>query len=206
MNLDNHRPVGSRTVNHPLEAAETIESKKRENSIFSNLMKRNHTNRMEDTGHAQKPQTPTRSRAIEAQHMKPPSRDRSAPRNISPHSDPGDLRSYGVRGPRNVGTLLSSQRSQLFREGGSNLFSSLKEKTARTAGGIGKAGNRLFRGNKPSPEPNRKITSAPQNYECRVLSLPLVAQTRQTRIARRLEDSKDKTEFWMPSLPWRCIE
>jgi len=36
--------------------------------------------------------------------------------------------------------------------------------------------------------------------------LPLVEQTRKTRIAKRLEDSKDKTEFWMPALPWRCIE
>jgi hypothetical protein len=27
-----------------------------------------------------------------------------------------------------------------------------------------------------------------------------------TRISTRLEQSRDKTEFWMPALPWRCIE
>jgi hypothetical protein len=37
-------------------------------------------------------------------------------------------------------------------------------------------------------------------------SLPLVEQTRKTRISKRIGASKDETEFWMPSLPWRCIE
>ena len=45
-----------------------------------------------------------------------------------------------------------------------------------------------------------------RNYVCRIINLPLVEQTRKTRIAARLENSKDKTEFWMPALPWRCIE
>jgi hypothetical protein len=39
-----------------------------------------------------------------------------------------------------------------------------------------------------------------------VINLPLVEQTRITRISKKIEASKDKTEFWMPSLPWRCIE
>lgn len=43
-------------------------------------------------------------------------------------------------------------------------------------------------------------------YTCTVINLPLVEQTRRTRIAKRLELSMDKTEFWMPALPWRCIE
>lgn len=43
-------------------------------------------------------------------------------------------------------------------------------------------------------------------YQFKVIHLPLVEQTRITRISSRLENSKDKTEFWMPALPWRCIE
>lgn len=39
-----------------------------------------------------------------------------------------------------------------------------------------------------------------------VLNLPLIQQTRVTRIAKSYDHCKDKTEFWMPALPWRCIE
>lgn len=43
-------------------------------------------------------------------------------------------------------------------------------------------------------------------YQFKIIHQGLVEQTRLTRISQRLEDSKDKTEFWMPALPWRCIE
>lgn len=43
-------------------------------------------------------------------------------------------------------------------------------------------------------------------YQFKVIHLPLIEQTRATRISNRLEHSRDKTEFWMPALPWRCIE
>ncbi|KAF2474645.1 uncharacterized protein BDR25DRAFT_322847 [Lindgomyces ingoldianus] len=45
-----------------------------------------------------------------------------------------------------------------------------------------------------------------EQYVFRVINLGLVEQTRLTRISQRLENSKDKTEFWMPALPWRCID
>jgi hypothetical protein len=43
-------------------------------------------------------------------------------------------------------------------------------------------------------------------YVYRIIHTPLVEQTRLTRISSRLEQSRDKTEFWMPALPWRCID
>ncbi|PVH97781.1 hypothetical protein DM02DRAFT_67019 [Periconia macrospinosa] len=43
-------------------------------------------------------------------------------------------------------------------------------------------------------------------YQFKIIHTPLVEQTRLTRISSRLEHSKDKTEFWMPALPWRCID
>ena len=43
-------------------------------------------------------------------------------------------------------------------------------------------------------------------YVCKIIHKPLIEQTRLTRISTRLEQSRDKTEFWMPALPWRCIE
>lgn len=45
-----------------------------------------------------------------------------------------------------------------------------------------------------------------EHYVCTTISLPLVEQTRKTRIAKKLESSNDKTEYWMPALPWRCID
>lgn len=43
-------------------------------------------------------------------------------------------------------------------------------------------------------------------YQFKIIHTPLIEQTRLTRISSRLENSRDKTEFWMPALPWRCIE
>lgn len=43
-------------------------------------------------------------------------------------------------------------------------------------------------------------------YVCKIIHKPLIEQTRLTRISSRLEQSRDKTEFWMPALPWRCID
>ncbi|ORY09294.1 hypothetical protein BCR34DRAFT_487474 [Clohesyomyces aquaticus] len=45
-----------------------------------------------------------------------------------------------------------------------------------------------------------------EQYVFKIINLGLVEQTRLTRISSRLENSKDKTEFWMPALPWRCID
>lgn len=45
-----------------------------------------------------------------------------------------------------------------------------------------------------------------EHYVLKVINLPLVDQTRRTRISKRLEDSRDKTEFWMPAFPWRAID
>jgi len=43
-------------------------------------------------------------------------------------------------------------------------------------------------------------------YVVKVINLPLVEQARITRISKDLNSCRDKTEYWMPSLPWRCIE
>ncbi|PHH67239.1 hypothetical protein CDD81_3008 [Ophiocordyceps australis] len=45
-----------------------------------------------------------------------------------------------------------------------------------------------------------------EHYTLKVINLPLVEQTRLTRISKRLENSRDKTEFWMPAFPWRAID
>lgn len=46
----------------------------------------------------------------------------------------------------------------------------------------------------------------PDNYTPTIIRMGIVDQTRETRISKRLEMSRDKTEFWLPALPWRCID
>lgn len=95
----------------------------------------------------------------------------------------------------------------VLRDGaGSKLFSNFKTTSAKAADGIGKAGKGLFGKITRSGNGNNKDVTEDEHYVFAVIKLPLVEQTRRTRIAKRLEDSKDKTEFWMPALPWRCIE
>ncbi|KAA8623011.1 rho gtpase activator protein [Pyrenophora tritici-repentis] len=53
-------------------------------------------------------------------------------------------------------------------------------------------------------ESQTPVTNEP--YVCKIIHKPLIEQTRLTRISTRLEQSRDKTEFWMPALPWRCID
>ncbi|KXL41694.1 hypothetical protein M433DRAFT_68935 [Acidomyces richmondensis BFW] len=43
-------------------------------------------------------------------------------------------------------------------------------------------------------------------YVLKVITLPLVEQTRLTRISKDLSSCRDKTEYWMPALPWRAID
>lgn len=92
------------------------------------------------------------------------------------------------------------------REGnGSHLFTNLKNSSSKAAGGLGKASKGIF--NKMTRSGSSSGTDGAEgSYVFKVINLPLVEQTRKTRIAKRLENSKDKTEFWMPALPWRCIE
>ncbi|RMZ89244.1 hypothetical protein DV736_g3526, partial [Chaetothyriales sp. CBS 134916] len=74
---------------------------------------------------------------------------------------------------------------------------------------IGKAGKGLFGKITRSGSNNERetgIAAIEEGYSLRTINLPLVQQTRKTRIAQRLESSRDKTEFWMPALPWRCID
>lgn len=73
---------------------------------------------------------------------------------------------------------------------------------AKTGGGnllnrLGKLGRSGSHNEKELPD---------SEYVIKVINLPLIEQTRITRISKDLGSCRDKTEFWMPSLPWRCIE
>lgn len=97
--------------------------------------------------------------------------------------------------------------SHSFRDGTTLQILSKVHQTGMGVGDrLGKAGKGLFGKITRSDSSTARELVPDEAYTCMVINLPLVKQTRTTRIARRLELSKDKTEFWMPALPWRCIE
>ncbi|TAQ87302.1 hypothetical protein B7494_g4391 [Chlorociboria aeruginascens] len=110
------------------------------------------------------------------------------------HPAPKDVREYG--------RTTTSSFSNSFREG--TFLNNLKSSATKGAGAISKG---LF-GKSTRSASTSEIGHGgdDNNYQFKVLNLPLVEQTRLTRISKRLEDSKDKTEYWMPAFPWRAID
>ena len=97
--------------------------------------------------------------------------------------------------------------SHSFREASTlQIFSNIGQTGKGMGDRLGKAGKGFFGKITRSGSSNERELLTDDSYTCTTINLPLVKQTRKTRIARRLELSKDKTEFWMPALPWRCIE
>ncbi|KAI1335619.1 hypothetical protein F5Y15DRAFT_242320 [Xylariaceae sp. FL0016] len=88
--------------------------------------------------------------------------------------------------------------------GGSTFFGGLKSSGSRAADMISKG---LFgKSGRSASTTEREPMIDDEHYVLKVINLPLVEQTRMTRISKRLEDSRDKTEFWMPAFPWRAID
>lgn len=98
---------------------------------------------------------------------------------------------------RNMNTKEPKEKSNAFVSGSRNVLGK-----AKTGGGMFL--NRLGKLGRSSSNSEKEVPDA--EYKLKVIDLPLVEQTRITRISKRIEASKDKTEYWMPSLPWRCIE
>lgn len=102
-----------------------------------------------------------------------------------------DLQHNDFRGRNNSAGILgttATKAAEGLKAGGRGFFNKL----TRSGSSNERAGH-----TGPMPE---------EEYEPRVLKLPLIEQTRQTRIAKSYDHCRDKTEFWMPALPWRCIE
>ncbi len=94
--------------------------------------------------------------------------------------------------------------SSLRENGGQGFLNNLKNYSSSKAVNI----SRGFL-NKVSRSGSTNEREAPiddEHYVLKVINLPLVEQTRVTRISKKLEESRDKTEFWMPAFPWRAID
>ncbi|CEN61665.1 Putative Rho GTPase activator [Aspergillus calidoustus] len=108
-------------------------------------------------------------------------------------------RSYG-------GSMVPSASLSQVSGASAALFNNLKQSSSGAADRLGKAGKGFFGKITRSGSTNERELVADDNYVCSVIYLPLIQQARRTRIAKRLEDCRDKTEFWMPALPYRCID
>ncbi|KAJ6446237.1 rho GTPase activator [Purpureocillium lavendulum] len=96
---------------------------------------------------------------------------------------------------------LSSSRDN---SGGSTFLSGLRSSSTRAADMISKG---LFgKSSRSGSTTEREPIIDDEHYVLKVINLPLIEQTRLTRISKRLENSRDKTEFWMPAFPWRAID
>ncbi|OJJ42930.1 hypothetical protein ASPZODRAFT_75242 [Penicilliopsis zonata CBS 506.65] len=112
-----------------------------------------------------------------------------------------------TRKERNYGGSMVTSASLSQVSGASAaLFNNIKQSSSGAADRLGKAGKGFFGKITRSGSTNERELLTDDNYICSVINLPLIKQTRKTRIAKRLEDCRDKTEFWMPALPYRCID
>jgi len=107
---------------------------------------------------------------------------------------------------RNVGASEEDFSGQAERKEGGKLLHNIKNTSTRAAGDVGRAGKGFFAKLTRSGSATEKEPHVEENYVFKVINLPLIEQTRITRITSRMENARDKTEFWMPALPWRCIE
>lgn len=226
-------PVGISVLSDSVVNTTSLEaySGRRNKPRFAQLLTRTRSMKMDDTG-GRRPKPTTPSRITVPVHLSEldagmdPGGMRTAPlqrdRDQSfPDVGPSTIRNRSAdrqtpsknQATVPVGTLnnLPAQAPLVSvpgttREGnGSHILTHLKNSSSKAAGGLGKASKGIF--NKMTRSGSSSGKDGVEEYSVfKVIRLPLVEQTRKTRIAKRLEDSKDKTEFWMPALPWRCIE
>ncbi|KAJ5199806.1 Rho GTPase activation protein [Penicillium cf. griseofulvum] len=111
-----------------------------------------------------------------------------------------------LRKERSHGNMVASGSLSQVSGASATIFSNLKSSGSSTADRIGKAGKGFFGKITRSGSTNEREMITDDTYTCSVINLPLIEQARKTRIAKKLEDCRDKTEFWMPALPYRSID
>ncbi|KAF4448525.1 hypothetical protein F53441_8071 [Fusarium austroafricanum] len=216
-----HKPVSADPLRSDLslssagdyDTASPQSSTKKGRSKPFGILNRSRSNRdKEDTSPELKPASPPR------QGNEPELQLNSAPyKSANPGGERSirDMMNSAVRNrsedraPRDSSSTRRAQRDKesktqpsSLNENGGSFFNGLKSSGTRAAGMLSdRFFNKSGRGGRED-----KDALDDEHYQLKVINLPLVEQTRLTRISKRLEDSKDKTEFWMPAFPWRAID
>ncbi|PSR82739.1 Rho GTPase activation protein, partial [Coniella lustricola] len=126
----------------------------------------------------------------------------SSPRNRSADRAPSRDASSDRRGHHDR-EHARHQSNPRDGNGAASFFNNLRREGGRVAETIGKGW--FGKGGRSASTTERELVDD-EHYVLKVINLPLVEQTRLTRISKRLEESRDKTEFWMPAFPWRAID
>jgi len=116
----------------------------------------------------------------------------------------GRLQPSAMKEQNNQNGNRSQTFSSSLNNGGHTFLNNLKSSATKGAGALSKG---LFgKGGRSGSTSEREPPVDDEHYQLKVINRPLVEQTRRTRISKKLEDSRDKTEFWMPAFPWRAID
>lgn len=107
---------------------------------------------------------------------------------------------------RTIGSHEEDVPPPAVRKDSGKLLHNIKHTGTKAAGDVGRAGKGFFSKLTRSGSATERDVHTEEQHVFTVINLPLVEQTRVTRITARMELARDKTEFWMPALPWRCIE
>lgn len=191
-------------------------SSKKNKPRFANLLSRSRSIRLDDSSTnriARRPSTSFMKLEDSVKFQEPPRsatlRPERIPKgsgNVVAHNNtaqsPADLRKEKSLGASMVPSASLSQVSGASAA----LLSNIKQSSSGAAGRIGKAGNKFFGKITRSGSTNERDLVNDDNYVCSVINLPVIEQARRTRISKKLEGCRDKTEFWMPALPYRCVE
>ncbi|CRG91248.1 hypothetical protein PISL3812_08296 [Talaromyces islandicus] len=209
----------SRNGAEPIQEPPVKKGKQR----FANLLSRTRSVRVDDgsaprSAGLRRPSTTTLLKVSESKEevSEPP------PRSITPirqdrsftdivdstshHRVPTEVRPQTSRRDRGQPSMVTSGSLSQVSGASAALFSNLKHTSSGAADRLGKASKGFLGKITRSGSTNEREIALDDNYVCSVINLPLIKQTRKTRISKRLEDCKDKTEFWMPALPYRCID
>ena len=200
---------------HKKASTESDSAPLKKNKRFANLLTRSRSIRVdESSGNRAAGRRPSTGLAkLEEFHQsespKPPptapaQSERSYPPRLHQPDRPADLTS--MRRERPTGSMVPSGSLSQVSGASAAIFNNLKQSSSGAADRLGKAGKGFFGKITRSGSTNERELINDDTYVCSVINLPLIEQARKTRIAKKLEDCRDKTEFWMPALPYRCIE
>lgn len=210
---NNPQQTGTKKVGTDLEGAAPKKNKQR----FANLLTRSRSIRVEDSSGTKAPRRRPSTGLAKLEEFNqgatttaiPPRSataqpERAAQKGLQPPERPAD--STSLRKERSHGNIVASGSLSQVSGASATIFSNLKSSSSGTADRIGKAGKGFFSKITRSGSTNEREMITDDSYTCSVINLPLIEQARKTRIAKKLEDCRDKTEFWMPALPYRSID
>lgn len=147
---------------------------------------------------------PASKSASKGRFLEPMSRDDDTPTSPrAPSVDTEKAQPSAMRGKSSDRATSSKENKPSSWNENTNMMSSIKNTGSQAAGGISRASRGLF-SKFTSRQPSNDEKQ--EEYKLKVIELPVMEQARRTRICKKITDAKDKTEYWMPALPYRCIE